>query len=446
MTEVLEKIRRMPVVALNLHMFDDPNINTSGSAGMSLELKTYYDKNLIVNATPKLRHDQFAQKRPIPKNGGKVIEFRRFGTLPVITTALVEGITPAGQSVKVSALTSEVQQYGAYLTISDVLDMTAIDNTQIEMSKLLSGQAGRSLDRITREVLMGGSNKIFQPSVSNGVETEVLLRSQISADTCQLTLDTLKVGSGMLKRMLAEPVDADYVCIVHPDVATDLMRDKTGWEEVHKYTTPENIYAGELGRYGGIRFVESTEAKIIGPGWLFGDENQDGVCRMTLKTALDGTGSTNIFPNETISAAQAAELNARITGGETVKMYVGGKEATIVSCTAGVGGTGKFVVSAAVTSVAANSVICGYGAGADGSAIYCTLLLGANAYGTTELEGGGLEYIAKQRGSGGTSDPLNQRSTLGWKATKTAERLVEEYMLRIESSSRTFGKKKAVSN
>ena len=116
MTEVLEKIRRMPVVALNLHMFDDPNINTTGAAGMSPEMKTYYDKNLIVNATPKLRHDQFAQKRPIPKNGGKIIEFRRYGTLPVITTALVEGVTPAGQSVKVSTITSEVQQYGAYLS------------------------------------------------------------------------------------------------------------------------------------------------------------------------------------------------------------------------------------------------------------------------------------------------------------------------------------------
>lgn len=62
-------------------------------------------------------------------------------------------------------------------------------------------------------------------------------------------------------------------------------------------------------------------------------------------------------------------------------------------------------------------------------------MLGANAYGVTELENGGLEHIIKQLGSAGTADPLNQRASAGWKATKTAERLVESYMIRIESCS-----------
>ena len=62
-------------------------------------------------------------------------------------------------------------------------------------------------------------------------------------------------------------------------------------------------------------------------------------------------------------------------------------------------------------------------------------MLGANAYGVTEVTGGGLEHIVKQLGSGGTADPLNQRATAGWKGTKTAERLVENYMVRIESAS-----------
>ena len=53
----------------------------------------------------------------------------------------------------------------------------------------------------------------------------------------------------------------------------------------------------------------------------------------------------------------------------------------------------------------------------------------------TELTGGGLQHIVKQLGSSGTADPLNQRATAGWKATKTAERLVEQYMIRIESAS-----------
>jgi N4-gp56 family major capsid protein len=61
------------------------------------------------------------------------------------------------------------------------------------------------------------------------------------------------------------------------------------------------------------------------------------------------------------------------------------------------------------------------------------MVLGANAYGVTEIEGGGLEHIVKQLGAG--ADPLNQRSSVGWKATKVAERLVEQFMVRIESKS-----------
>ena len=53
----------------------------------------------------------------------------------------------------------------------------------------------------------------------------------------------------------------------------------------------------------------------------------------------------------------------------------------------------------------------------------------------TEVTGGGLQYYSKQKGSAGTADPIDQRSTVGWKAIKVAKILVQEYMVRIESSS-----------
>ena len=162
-------------------------------------------------------------------------------------------------------------------------------------------------------------------------------------------------------------------------------------------------------------------------------------------TALNSTGSTTIAVEEEITSAQAAALSARISGGETVKIYVGGKEATLTGATAGDAGAASLTVSAAVKDVSQGAVVCGAGAGKDGSAIYLTLVLGAGAYGVTTITGGGLEHIVKALGSGGTSDPLNQRATCGWKATKTAERLVEQYMVRIEHGSPTFSHE-AVSN
>ena len=74
-------------------------------------------------------------------------------------------------------------------------------------------------------------------------------------------------------------------------------------------------------------------------------------------------------------------------------------------------------------------------AGADGRDVYSTLIIGANAYGVSEIDGGGLKNIVKTLGSGGTADPLDQRATTGWKALTTTKILVDEYMVRIESAS-----------
>lgn len=73
--------------------------------------------------------------------------------------------------------------------------------------------------------------------------------------------------------------------------------------------------------------------------------------------------------------------------------------------------------------------------GASGNlAVFSTMVIGGGAYAVTKITGGGLQHIVKQLGYG--DDPLNQRSSVGWKATATAERLVEQYMVRLESCSK----------
>ena len=72
------------------HTWSGPN------SGLSAEMKTFYDMNLIDEASAALVHDQFGQKRPIPKNGGRTIEFRKFDSLPKALTAMLpNGIWPS---------------------------------------------------------------------------------------------------------------------------------------------------------------------------------------------------------------------------------------------------------------------------------------------------------------------------------------------------------------
>ena len=151
---IFEQFTYLPVT---LNLFAG-NTNVTSDSGLSNEMKTFYSDYLIDMAEPNLIHDQFGQKHPIPKNGGKIIEFRKYDSLPKAITPLTEGVTPNGQKLSMSVITSEVKQYGGYIELSDILMLTAIDNNLVQATKLLGSQAGRTLDTITREVLNGGTN------------------------------------------------------------------------------------------------------------------------------------------------------------------------------------------------------------------------------------------------------------------------------------------------
>ncbi len=72
------------------------------------------------------------------------------------------------------------------------------------------------------------------------------------------------------------------------------------------------------------------------------------------------------------------------------------------------------------------------GEGAGGDDVYASIVFGMNAYGVTSISGASLKNIRKQLGSAGTADPLDQRATIGWKATFVAKILNDNFMVRIE--------------
>ena len=130
--------------------------------------------------------------------------------------------------------------------------------------------------------------------------------------------------------------------------------------------------------------------------------------------------------NEAITEAQAESLVA------AAHLYVNGEEKIVASVAHGTAGNATITFTTAQT-VTAGDMICGMDAGKDGSAIFLNMIIGDEAYATTELEGGGLQHFVKQLGAG--EDPLNQRSSIGWKATKVAKILNDAYMVRLESGS-----------
>lgn len=342
-------MKKNSYLQMDLQLFADV-LNATTSAGLSVENKTFYDKNLIDQASPKLVHAQFGQKRPIPKNGGKKIEFRRFASLPKALAPLTEGITPPGQSLEATMIEAELRQYGDYVKMTDVLELTAIDNVIVEATNLCGRQGGQTMDTYIREVLHGGTNAFYAPKLAaDGTETEVESRKDMDL-TSRLTCDLIDQVVAFLKARNAPTFDGYYIGIIHPYAAYDLRKDER-WRKPHEYCDPEKLYKGEIGEYGGVRFVDTSEAKIY----------KDDSCP-------------------------------------------------------------------------------------DGLAVFSTLIFGQDAYGVTDIEGGNMEVIIKQKGSAGTSDPLDQRSTVGWKAMQAAEILVEDYLVRIESCSDKYSARVEVAN
>jgi N4-gp56 family major capsid protein len=403
------------------------NTNTTGSAGLSAENKTFWDRALITLAAPELIHDQFAQLRDIPANNGKTIEFRQFDPLPEITTPLVEGVTPEGQDLSVNSMTATVSQYGGYVTTSDVLDMTALDPVVNEATRLIARQAGETLDTITRDVINAGTNVVYALGKTSGTAnaSAPTSRSGIGYTNAgtnhNLSVDDIKRAVRALKRQDAPKIKGDYVGIIHPDVTYDLMKDPE-WLTPKEYVDTQDIYNGEVGKLYGVRFIENTRAKVFHGTPLAG-----GKAYLTVKTNV--SASTTVAVKEKITSAEATALAGK-------KVYVGSAstEVTISSATAGNAGSASLTLSAAAT-ISADTLLYSEDAGIGGIDVYSTLVIAGDAYGTTKVANGGLQHIVKPLGSGGTSDPLDQRSTVGWKAIKTAEILVQQYLVRIESSA-----------
>ena len=387
-------------------------VQVTTQESLTPEMKTYYDMRLIDMASPNLVHDQFGQKRPIPANGGKTIEFRKFSALPKALVPLTEGVTPEGNSLTVTNILATVTQFGDFITQSDVLELTALDNTILEATKLLGSQAGKTLDTIVRDIINAGTNVSFASKWSGTTETEVNARKDLDG-TATLKVDTIEKAVAKMAANNAPKINGDYVCIVHPYVVYDLRRDPD-WVEAHKYASPEELYNGEVGKLAGVRFVESSEAKI----WR-GDNLASDSRTLTVNGAVSNSKTIN-FDGGTV-AGSALVGRYIIVGSQKVKITANTASALTVDEN---------------VTCDDNTVIYPGEGGAGGISVFSCLMIGEGAYGTTEVTGGGLQTIIKQKGSAGTADPLDQRSSVGWKALKTAEILVPEYLLRIECASK----------
>jgi len=325
--------------------------NVTNLAVLPPGTQAFYDRNLLSRAQPNDVHGRFGQKRPVPKNSGNQIKFRRYSQLAAATNALTEGVTPSGSALSVTDVTSTLAQYGDFVTLTDLVSMTNQDPVVTEATDVLGDQAGTTIDIVRRDVLVAGSNVAYASGVADRLS---LVNKLLGADLDKAirflknqNAKYMKEGIPASDKIGTSSVRKSFIGIVHPDVEYDLEQI-TGYKSVSDYGSQEGLIEDEIGAYKNIRFVTSTNCKI----WT--------------------------------NATTATTAGYKATGGGT-------------------------------------------------NDVYATLIIAAEAYGLSPLSGEAMSTYVKALGSAGAADPLNQRSTVGWKATTITTILNQAWMLRIES-------------
>jgi len=233
-------------------------LQTTASAGLTPEMKVYYDRRLLARALPELVHARFGQRRGIPKRGGKTVEFRKFATLGVSKTPLTEGTPPAGQSAVVSSITATVEQYGDAIFFSDLVSTTTIDPLLEEFTDLLAEQAAESIDEIIRDVMITGTNVIYGGS-GNTATNQVAAGDDMTVALIRLAVLTLVQGR-------AKKINGAWQAIISPEVAHDIQGTSEWRDAQIGGERTGRVEDGSMGMLYGVKFWVTDKAYVAADG------------------------------------------------------------------------------------------------------------------------------------------------------------------------------------
>ena len=252
------------------------------------ELKTFYDTELLENARAEMFYAQFGKKQALPKNHGGTVEWRKWNTFDK-AGKLTEGVIPTGQKFGVTKLEGSINQYGTYTSITDRLELRAYDDVILGATEEMGASAAETQEKLIRDALLTNTNVLYCDNLSAAgayISTPTSCAEMgagggaSAADGyAYLTPDMIAKAVTKMKKDRVPTINGKYYAVIHPSVAYDL-RKSTEWIEAHKYAQPDEIYNGEIGELHGVRFIETTEAKVF---------NGEGC---PVKTAADESNGT----------------------------------------------------------------------------------------------------------------------------------------------------------
>lgn len=384
---------------------------TSPLSNLTVEMKEFYSQYLIKDVGPNLIHAQFLESEKLPRNHGRTIEWRKWTNFSKKTTPLTEGVTPEPSKISANPIRAELAQYGDWSLLTDLVQLQTIDNTLVEFTEKHSENAKLTIDTITREEMIAGTINFAYAGDAESIEE---LTAAINPyDVSRLT--------AYLQQNNAPTYDGSYVMIVHPFIVHDL-RTNSDWIDVVKYSAATQIFKGEVGTLYGIRFVVSTEAKVnkakkVGSG--------TAAAPAVKIASVDFANSAKdiTLPDNTLAAGDFAAGDKLMIQDVSADTFTA-KEVTVAS----VSGQKITITEDPTTGFtpAANDIVYLPTSAGGGKDYFTCLVLGKGAGRKVDIDGSNAEIIVNPIGSAGSTDPLRQRGSVGWKVDAYAAKITNE--------------------
>lgn len=178
------------------------------------------------------------------------------GTAPWLT----EGTAPTAQALSFGYEEFTAYQAGQRVELSDLALEGAPMSLLTEASVRVARQALATIDEYVARILAAGTSVIY--AGGGAARTDVAV-----SDTLTGTL-IRRAAQGMKADNIPQFGDGTYHAIVHPFQVFDFEEDEAlgGWKAIGTYVNPGPILSGELGKYAGVRFMESSNSRSFAAG------------------------------------------------------------------------------------------------------------------------------------------------------------------------------------
>ena len=248
-----------------------PTAYSGSNSSLSQAIQTIWSKEILFQAMPILRFEQFAVKKTeLGVAPGLRVNFLRYKNFAVDPTPLTEGVRLTTNALTAEQIAITVAEHGYAVAVSELLLNASFDDVMASASRLLGRQMAQYLDVQARNTLGAATSAVFgydRSGITGGAFTNydegtpATGLADIGAND-KLTTAAVKDAALTLASKNIPRLGETYVQFIHPKQSRDI-RSNPEFIEVTKYAAPGNFMLGEIGRLYDVVFIETTQVKKL---------------------------------------------------------------------------------------------------------------------------------------------------------------------------------------